>query len=147
MQKSENRKQLQNKMKEFMKNDRAKHHILPPSKFGLIQITRRRVRPEMSIKTTETIPNEEGAEKEVRATILLIDDIERDLKKIMTKNGNKKVSLYAHPFIEAYLKRGLKSFQRKWFIQYKKWIAIEGLDSLPLVEYHFYDEKGGELEA
>ena len=75
MTRSENRKTLFNHMTKAMENDRSKHYILPPSKFGLVQITRQRVRPEMEIKTTETIPNKEGGTMEVQATILIIDEI------------------------------------------------------------------------
>ncbi|MBD79128.1 MAG: ribonuclease E/G [Crocinitomicaceae bacterium] len=141
--KAENRKALLNKMIEFMKDDKAKHHVLPPSKFGLVQITRQRVRPEMEIKTSETIPTADGS-KEVRATILLIDDIENKLKQILA-SGHKKVSIHCHPFIRAYFQQ--HKYQWKWLRQNMKWIKITSSNSLPLVEYHFIDEKGENIKA
>lgn len=138
LRKAESRKELLTKMKEFMKSDKAKHHILPPSKFGLVQITRQRVRPEMDIKTSEVIPTADG-EKEVRATILLVDDIENELNnKIAKVNG--KLTIHCHPFIRAYFKQG--NYQWKWFLRYKKWISITSSNSLPLVDFSFLNAKG-----
>jgi ribonuclease G len=135
--KAESRKELLAKMKEFMKSDKAKHHILPPSKFGLVQITRQRVRPEMAIKTSEVIPTAQG-DKEVRATILLIDDIENALDTVLASNSGK-VSIFCHPFIRAYFKQG--NYQWKWFMKYKRWIGLSSSNSLPLVEYSFLNSK------
>lgn len=144
MRKAENKRELMNQMKEFMRLDKAKHHILPPSKFGLIQITRQRVRPEMTIKTSETIPTMDG-DKEVRATILLIDDIENKLRRIIEDGVAGDIQIHCHPFIEAYFKKDFNSYQRKWFWEFKKWIKISSSNSLPLVEYHFRDSKGTEI--
>lgn len=139
--KAENRKELLNKMKEFMKDDKAKHYILPPSKFGLVQITRQRVRPEMDIKTSETIFTADGS-KEVRATILLIDDIENQLNDILSA-GAKSILIHCHPFIKAYFQQ--HNFQWKWLRKNMKWIKITASNSLPLMEYHFLNEKGEDL--
>jgi ribonuclease G len=139
--KAESRKALVEKMKEYMKPDKAKHHILPPSKFGLVQITRQRVRPEMEIKTSEIIPTADG-KKEVRATILLIDDIENELESILALNKGK-VSIFCHPFIRAYFKQ--ENYHWKWFMKYKRWIGITSSNSLPLVEYSFLDSKGNKI--
>ena len=141
--KAENRKELLNKMKEFMKDDKAKHYILPPSKFGLVQITRQRVRPEMDIKTSETIFTADGS-KEVRATILLIDDIEDKLNEIL-KTGVSKISIHCHPFIKAYFQQ--HQFQWKWLKNNMKWIKITTSNSLPLLEYHFLNEKGEDIKV
>ncbi|MCB0481252.1 MAG: Rne/Rng family ribonuclease [Flavobacteriales bacterium] len=142
MRKAEHKRELMNQMKDFMKSDKAKHHILPPSKFGLIQITRQRVRPEMAIKTSETIMTING-DQEVRATILLIDDIENKLSKVAKEN--RDVNIFCHPFIEAYFKKGFASYQRKWFWKYKKWIGVSSSNSLPLMEYHFRNSAGENL--
>ena len=77
---SENRKKLHQSLKEFMSDDKAKHHILPPSRFGLIEITRQRVRPELNIETKEGCPTCKGSGK-IEASILLIDEIEQKLAK------------------------------------------------------------------
>lgn len=139
-----NREQLYEKMKEFMKDDRAKHTVLPPTKFGLVQITRQRVRPEMEIKTSEKCPCCNG-NGETHATILLIDDIENNLRYLLEQQNEKKISLTAHPFIEAYLTKGFYSVQRKWFMKYKKWVKIQKSSAYSFLEYRFFDAKNEEI--
>lgn len=139
-----NRELLFEKMKEFMKDDRAKHTVLPPTKFGLIQITRQRVRPEMEIKTSEKCPCCNG-NGETYATILLIDDIENNLRYLLDQQNEKKITLTTHPFIEAYLTKGFYSVQRKWFMKYKKWVTIRKSSAYSFLEYRFFDAKKEEI--
>jgi len=139
-----NREMLFEKMKEFMKDDRAKHTILPPTKFGLVQITRQRVRPEMEIKTAEKCPCC-GGDGETQATILLIDDIENHLRYLMEQNKYKKITLTTHPFIAAYLTKGFYSIQRKWFLKYKKWVQVKPSDAYQFLEYRFFDAGNEEI--
>ena len=143
MHKSENRNKLYQHLKEAMSLDRTKHKILPPSKFGLVQITRQRVRPELEIKTTEENPNKNG---QVEAPIVLLDKIEADLEKfiINSKTGKiteKKVQLHIHPFIAAYLTKGVKSIRFKWYLKYKKWISIIPRDAYTYLHYRIVAEK------
>ena len=136
MQSAENRQKLYQYMKEEMSFDRTKHKILPPSKFGLVQITRQRVRPELEIKTREPNPNKNG---EVEAPIVLIDKIENELERIISSGKNyKKITLNAHPFVAAYLTQGFSSIRFKWFIKYKKWIDILPRDAYQYLQYKFY---------
>ena len=114
---AENRKKLYNHLREEMKDDRAKHKILPPSKFGLIQITRQRVRPEMNIKTREVNPNGDNGE-EVEAPIVLVQKITHDLEQLFKKDY-KKVTLNTHPFIAAFLTKGFPSVRSKCFLNTK----------------------------
>ena len=144
MREAANRKLLYEKMKEFMAGDRAKHNILPPSKFGLVQITRQRVRPEMSIKTAEKCPCCNGT-GEIQATILIADEIENNLRYILQNLNLKKVSLVAHPFVEAYLTKGLYSIQRKWYFQHKKWTNIRASEAYQFMEYRFFDDNGEQI--
>ncbi|TDS61502.1 Rne/Rng family ribonuclease [Myroides indicus] len=138
----ENRKTLYDFLKEEMSDDKAKHKILPPSKFGLIQITRQRVRPEVHIKTREEDPNEY---REIEAPILIIDQIKSDIESITTRNRNAKIILNTHPFVAAYLTKGFPSVRTKWFMEFKKWIKIIPRDAYTYLEYHFFDEKGNEI--
>lgn len=144
LRKPESRKELMNNLREFMRNDKAKHHILPPSKFGLVQITRQRVRPEMEINTTEQIPTENGMQ-EVKATILIVDDIKNALDRIMLAQKPKSVRLHCHPFVAAFLKSDFRAAQRSWYFKYGKWIRIYAVDSLPLMKFQFFDEQDAEL--
>jgi len=133
---AEHRKKLYDHLREEMKSSRTKHKVLPPSKFGLVQITRQRVRPERNIKTDEENPNKIG---DVEAPILLIDTIESDLEKIISKDS-KGMSLHVHTFIASHLTKGLKSIQVKWFLKYKKWIRIIPREAFPYLKYQFYDK-------
>jgi len=136
MQSADNRQKLYQYLKEEMSFDRTKHKILPPSKFGLVQITRQRVRPELEIKTREPNPNING---EVEAPIILIDKIEIELERIISSGKNyKKITLNAHPFVAAYLTQGFSSIRFKWFIKYKKWIDILPRDAYQYLQYKFY---------
>ena len=144
MKESSNRELLFEKMKEFMRDDRAKHTILPPTKFGLVQITRQRVRPEMEIKTAEKCPCCNG-DGETQAAILIIDEIENNLRYILQQLNQKKVTLNAHPFVESYLTKGFYSEQRKWFMKYKRWVNIRRSNAYQFLEYKFFDDKGEEI--
>ena len=138
---SENRRKLFDHFREEMNSDRAKHKILPPSKIGLIQMTRQRVRPEMEIKTMEPNPNKDG---EVEAPIVLLDRIEADLEKIVNhpKHSSKKIRLHAHPFVTAYLMHGVKSVRFHWYLKYKKWIKVIPRDAYTYLHYRFFDNNG-----
>lgn len=142
----ENRRLLYQKMKEEMALDKAKHTILPPSKFGLIQITRQRVRPEMEVKTNEKCPTCLGT-GEVQASITIIDEIENTLRYVFKEQNEKSVTIAVHPFIEAYLTKGLLSLQAKWTIRYKKRIKIRAVTAYTMLEYHFFNASGEEIKV
>lgn len=144
MKDQKNRELLFEKMKEFMSEDRAKHTILPPTKFGLIQITRQRVRPEMDIKTAEKCPCCNGS-GETQATILLTDEIENKMRYIFNNLNQKKVSLVAHPYVHAFLTKGFYSIQRKWYMKHNRWLQIRKSDAYEFLEYRFFDSKGEEI--
>lgn len=134
------RKQLYNHLRDEMKDDRAKHKILPPSKFGLIQITRQRVRPEMNIKTREEDPSN-GGDGEIEAPIIVINRINEEVKRLFQKDY-KKITLNTHPFIAAFLTKGFPSVRTKWFLEHKKWVKIQPRDAYTYLEYHFHDKDG-----
>ncbi len=138
MHNAENRKKLYNTLRDEMSDDRAKHKILPPTKFGLVQITRQRVRPELDIKTREKNPNENG---EVEAPVVVINRLQAELQKIIKKNY-KNVTLSAHPFIAAFLTKGFPSPRSKWFFDHKRWVKIQPRDAYTYLEYHFHDKNG-----
>ncbi|WP_318310642.1 ribonuclease E/G [Flagellimonas crocea] len=141
MTKGDHRRKLFDHLRDEMKDDRAKHKILPPSKFGLVQITRQRVRPEMNIKTSEENPNGTGAE--VEAPIVLIDHIQSDLERILKgDHKNNGLVLNIHPFIAAYLTKGFPSIRSKWFKTYKKWVKVQPRDAYKYLEYRFKDKDG-----
>ncbi len=138
MHNANDRKALYNHLKKEMSLDRTKHKILPPSRFGLIQITRQRVREEVIIETKEPNPNPDN---KVEAPIVLIDKIETELDTFVKKGHYKTITLHVHPFVGAFLKRGINSIRLKWFMKYKKWISIIERDSFQYLQYHIEVKK------
>ncbi len=142
--KQDNKKLLYQRMKDYMRKDSAQHTILPLSKFGLMQITRQRVKPELNISTTEKCPTCNGTGKTAPA-ILVTDKIDNDIKSIIESIVPAKLTLDVHPFVHAFLKRGFPSQQWKWYREHKKWIKVKSNSNLAMLEYHFYDEHNDEI--
>ena len=142
----ENRKQLYEAMEDMMTTDRARHTVLPLSKFGLMQITRQRLRPEINISTAEVCPTCKGTGV-IGPSILLGDDIEKDLKYIVTQ-GHRDLTLHVNPILEAYLTKGSlfkPSIVKKWDRQHKVKVKVIADNNSPLTEYNFYDKATDDL--
>jgi len=140
-----NRRKLYEKLKDEMKRDRAKHTILPPSKFGLVQITRQRVRPAMNIAVLEKCPTCEGT-GEIKPSIILTDEIENNLSYLIHEQNEKQLTLSVHPYVYAFLKQGMKNFQVKWWLSYKQWVRLRSTSSYHLLEYHFFNRNNDEIK-
>ncbi|MFY0688143.1 MAG: Rne/Rng family ribonuclease [Cyclobacteriaceae bacterium] len=141
MRRAENKKKVFQQMKDMMADDRSKHTILPLSKFGLMQITRQRVRPEMNITTREQCPTCEGTGK-IAASILVADQIENTIHYFFTKQNEKKLTVAVHPYLYAYFTKGMVSIRVKWYFKYQKWVKLVEDSSLALNEYNFISENG-----
>lgn len=139
-----NNKALFDHLKAVMKTDRAKHNILPPSKFGVVEITRQRVRPETDINTSETCPTCNGT-GEVQASILFAEEIENNLNFLLTDRKESSLTLMVHPYLESHFKRGFISKQWKWFFKYKKWIPVRGVTAYHLLQYSFANKANEEI--
>jgi ribonuclease G len=139
-----NNKALHAKIKSSMARDRAKHNIIPPSKFGVVEITRQRVRPQTNIITAEKCPTCNGI-GEVQASILLADEIENNLDYLLKTKNEESIALLVHPYLEAYFKTGLISRQMKWLFKYKKWVPVRGLSSQNLLQYSFVNKNKEEI--
>jgi len=130
-----------------MSLDKAKHKILPPSRFGLIQITRQRVRPEMNIATAEKCPTCKGT-GEIQPSELVIDEIERNVSYFLKEQNEPSVLVHVHPFIEAYLNRGfMSSLAGKWRSKYKKGIKIKADNKLQFLEASYYNAKNEPIKT
>lgn len=146
MKKIENKRKVYDFMKEQLKQDRSKSTVLPLTKFGLMQITRQRVRPEMNITTRETCPSCGGTGK-IEASILVSDLIESNLEYVLTKQNEKKITILLHPYLHAYFtKGGLRSKRVKWLFKYGRWINLIKDSALPLTSFKFHSRLGEELE-
>jgi ribonuclease G len=136
----ENNKLLFNTIKELMKDDKAKHSVIPPSKFGVVEITRQRVRPVTDIETNEVCPACEGTGK-ISASLMFADEIENELSYLILDKKEKKVSLHVHPYLEGYFKKGINSKRFQWFMKYKKWINVVADSNMHLMDHKFYNAK------
>jgi ribonuclease G len=146
MRNAENKRVIYNAMKEAMELDRAKHTVLPLSKFGLMQITRERVRPQMNIVTKEVCPTCNGTGSIV-ASILITDQIEEHLDHLLIKQNESNLVLALHPFLYAYYTKGIISKRVKFFFKYKKWLTLVKDSSLGITEFHFLNKDGEEIEV
>ncbi len=144
MKNAHHRQAIQKSMADYMRKDRAQHTILPISKFGLMQITRQRVRPEVAINTAEVCPTCSGS-GQISASSLLIDEIERDLSFILQTGNKSKITLQLHPFIYAFFKKGFFNKQINWYKEYYRWISLKEDANYHLNEYRFFDDNDDEI--
>ena len=142
---AENRQKLYERMVENMKKDRARHNILPLSKFGLMQITRQRVRPAMDVKVEESCPTCGGTGK-IKSSLLFTDALEGKIQMLADKLNYRKIRLHVHPFVAAYLDKGLLSLRRKWQLRHKINIQVIPNQKLSYLQYLFYDRDGQEID-
>ena len=145
MKKVENKRLVHEALKDEMKTDRSKYTILPISKFGLSQITRQRVRPEMNISTRENCPTC-GGTGTIQASIAVTDLIENHLDYIITKQNERGISIILHPFVYSYYREGMITRQLKWFFKYRTWVNLVKDSSIGITEFHFLNKLGEEIE-
>lgn len=142
---NEHRQKLYEHMREVMANDRARHNILPLSKFGLMQITRQRVRPALDITTSETCPSCFG-KGEVQSSLLFTDKLEEKIDYLRSNLGIKRFTMYVHPYVDAYIKKGVFSIYGKWRRKFGRNFKIIADESLAYLEYNVMDESGKEID-
>ncbi len=140
-----NRRKLFQRLKEEMAKDRAKHTILPPSKFGLVQITRQRVRPEMNVDNVEKCPVCDGS-GEIKPSMLFVDELENNLRYLLQDQNEKQLKIRLHPYIYAYFTKGWSSIRLKWYFKYKKWVKLEPMTAYHLLEYRFFNQNDDEIK-
>ena len=136
---AEDRQVLYERMCKNMMKDRARHNILPLSKFGLMQITRQRVRPAMDVNVEETCPTCFGTGK-IRSSVLFTDQLERKINYLVKKIGVKKLFLHVHPYVAAYINQGVLSLKLKWQMKYGFGVHIIPSQKMAFLQYEFYNE-------
>ena len=142
---AEDRQMLYERMCKNMQKDRARHNILPLSKFGLMQITRQRVRPAMDVNVEETCPTCFGKGK-IKSSILFTDQLESKIDRMVSKIGIKKFNLHVHPYVAAYINQGIFSMKRKWQMKYGMGINVIPNQKMAFLQYEFYDKKGNFID-
>ncbi len=145
MNKAEHRQQLYEHMKQVMANDRARHNILPLSKFGLMQITRQRVRPALDIVTSEACPSCYGR-GEVQPSLLFTDTLKEKIDYLVNTLGKQGFIMYVHPFVDAYIKKGLFSMYGKWRREFGRQFKVVPDQALAYLQYRIIDSEGNELD-
>lgn len=135
---AEDRQILYERMCKNMQKDRARHNILPLSKFGLMQITRQRVRPAMDVNVEETCPTCFGKGK-IKSSILFTEQLENKIDRLVNKIGVKKFYLHVHPYVAAYINQGIISLKRKWQIKYGMGVHVVSSQKMAFLQYEFYD--------
>ena len=142
---AEDRQMLYERMCKNMQKDRARHNILPLSKFGLMQITRQRVRPAMDVNVEETCPTCFGRGK-IKSSILFTDQLESKIDQLVNKIGIKKFKLHVHPYVAAYINEGFLSIKRRWQMKYGLGISVISSQKLAFLQYEFYDREGNFID-
>ena len=136
---AEDRQLLYERMCENMKKDRARHNILPLSKFGLMQITRQRVRPAMDVAVEENCPTCHGTGK-IKSSILFTDQLESQIDRLVNKIGIRRFTLHVHPYVAAFINKGVFSLKRRWQLKYGFGLDIVASQKLAFLQYEFYDQ-------
>lgn len=144
MLKAEHRKELYEFMTKEMSHDKARHTILPLSKFGLMQITRQRVRPAVEVDVQEKCPFCDGTGT-IKSSLVVVDEIESNLRYLMSSQNEKKLTIITHPYVYAYLTKGLNSIRRRWMLKYKLRLTFKPSESYGLLEYKFFNASGDEI--
>ena len=137
---AEDRQMLYERMCQNMAKDRARHNILPLSKFGLMQITRQRVRPAMDVNVEEECPTCFGSGK-IKSSILFTEQLERKIDTLVNKIGVKRFNLHVHPYVAAYINQGFISLKRRWQLKYGLGVRIVSSQKMGFLQYEFYDDK------
>lgn len=145
MAKQDHRQELYDHMREIMANDRARHNILPLSKFGLMQITRQRVRPALDIATAETCPSCFG-KGYVQSSLLFTDKLEEKIEYLTEHLKVKKFIMYVHPYVESYIKKGLFSLYSRWRRRYGRGVKVVADESLAFLQYKVLDQNKVEID-
>ena len=135
---AEDRQMLYERMCENMKKDRARHNILPLSKFGLMQITRQRVRPAMDVAVEESCPTCHGTGK-IKSSILFTDQLESKIDRLVNHIGIKRFSLHVHPYVAAYINQGVFSMRLRWQMKYGLGVRVIPSQKMAFLQYEFYD--------
>ncbi|MBE6304946.1 MAG: Rne/Rng family ribonuclease [Bacteroidales bacterium] len=146
MTQAEHRQKLYEHMREIMALDRARHNILPLSKFGLMQITRQRVRPDLEIETSEQCPSCAG-KGTVPSSLLFTDTLRSKLDYCINDLGKTNFIMYVHPYVEAYIKKGLfNSLYRTWRKEFGNKFKIMADQSLAYLQYRVVGSDKQEID-
>lgn len=141
MKNPKHRSELFKSLKEAMSTDKARHTILPMSKFGLVQMTRERVRPQVEISTTEICPSCNGSGR-IENSVQLLERLENNVIYLWENMNHKNLTLRAHPMMISYIKQGIPSVRMKWWMKYRRWLKLVAEPSFFVTRLEFQDADG-----
>jgi len=145
MESNEHKALLYKHMSELMATDRAKHTVLPLTKFGLMQITRQRVRPVTEIETQEVCPTCHGTGK-IAPSLVFDETLERQLAYLNKEKGYKKLVLKVNPIYAAYLTKGFNSIRRKWSKKYHCGVTVLSVSDYSIMQSCWCNSAGEKIE-
>lgn len=129
-----NRKKIYDELKKEFKKDPAKTNVIGMSDFGLVQITRQRIRPSVVNSVSKVCPMCGGSGNVVSQDTILTD-IDSWISKFKHGTEYRSVDLYVNPFLESLLTKGLLSTRWKWMLKYHLKISIIPDETVSLNEF------------
>ena len=137
-----NAKKVYDSMRTELRNDRAKSNILPMSDFGIMQITRERIRPSLMQRMGDQCPAC-GGTGVVQARFTTINQIERWLRKYALQQNMKfqQLDLYVSPTVAEPLKNTDMKTELKWFLQHMVFVRVKPDESLRSDDFRFYNRR------
>lgn len=135
-----NKKKIFDEMKKELRKDRAKVTVLPMTEFGLVQITRQRIRQSVHLSFSEACPTCGGTGL-VQSKATTINQIERWIKRFKSESREFRLELRLNPTIAEYLSQGTISRMTK--IQFKFFVKVKMISdpALSLDDFKFYSVK------
>jgi ribonuclease G len=135
-----NKKRLYDEFKREVSRDRAQASISQISEFGLIEMTRERVRPSLLFAFSEPCPSCQGVGRVVSESTVLTR-LERWIQRFKSQRKEWSVRINVHSSVARYLRRGLINNIRKMMWKYRLSIDIKDDDSLRTDEFKVYLKK------
>ena len=139
-----NRKKIYDELKKEFKKDQAKTNILGMSDFGLVQITRQRIRPSVVNSVSKVCPMC-GGSGSVVSQDTIITDIESWISKLKYSTQYRAVDIYVNPYLKSFLTKGIFSPRWKWQLRYGMRISFIAEENTSLNEFKA-TLKGSELD-
>lgn len=138
-----NRQRLEDEFKRELRKDRSQANIAPLSEFGIIEMTRERVRPSLLFAISEPCPACVGTGRVISKSTTSAK-IERWIKRYRREGGSRSIQLVVHPELAKYLSAGHKSLIRKLTWSYWTRIKVVTDENVSLDDFRFLDKMGEE---
>ena len=139
MKNESNRKKIYYELRKELKKDRAKVAVSPISDFGLLEMTRQRIRLSLLDSMSDECPTCKGAGR-IMSRETLITRIDHWLRRYKTKNRRLKLKLELHPEIADFMRDNKKALRGLMWHNFT-YISVEGNSKIKRDEFRFLDSK------